>query len=51
MTHELMDELENKGLILRLYPSHHRNIVDLDKSVGKDIYISSKKQERINYFR
>lgn len=43
MTHELMDELENKGLILRLYPSHHRNIVDLDKSVGKDIYISSKK--------
>lgn len=40
MTPELMQDLEDRGLILRITPGHHRLQIPEGEGVGQDLYIS-----------
>ena len=40
MTPEIMDELEQKGLILRIAPHRHRVLVKEQEGLGEDLYVS-----------
>lgn len=40
MTIELMQELENRGLILRMAPGHHRLCIPEEEGLGENLYVS-----------